>query len=29
VIDALDDEMVDINEGCLSVPNLRGNVLRS
>lgn len=27
VITPLDDEMVDINEGCLSVP-LRGNVLR-
>ena len=24
----LDDEVVEINEGCLSVPNLRGNVLR-
>ena len=23
-----DDELVEINEGCLSVPNLRGNVLR-
>jgi peptide deformylase len=22
------DELVEINEGCLSVPNLRGNVLR-
>ncbi len=28
VIGALDDEMVEINEGCLSVPNLRGNVHR-
>ena len=28
VIEPLDDEMVEINEGCLSVPNLRGNVLR-
>jgi peptide deformylase len=28
VIEALDDEVVEINEGCLSVPNLRGNVLR-
>jgi len=28
VIEALDDETVDINEGCLSVPNMRGNVLR-
>lgn len=27
IIEALDDEMVDINEGCLSVP-LRGNVAR-
>lgn len=27
VIDPLDDEMVDVNEGCLSVP-LRGNVAR-
>ena len=24
----LDDEMVEINEGCLSVPDLRGNVMR-
>ena len=24
----IDDEMVDINEGCLSVPDLRGNLLR-
>ncbi len=24
----LDDELVEINEGCLSVPNLRGNVMR-
>ncbi len=29
IIEVLDDELVDINEGCLSVPNLRGNVLRS
>ncbi len=29
IIEALDDEMVDINEGCLSVPNLRGEVARS
>ena len=29
IIEALDDEMVEINEGCLSVPNLRGSVLRS
>lgn len=28
VIEALDDELVEINEGCLSVPNLRGNVMR-
>ncbi len=28
VIEFLDDEMVDINEGCLSVPNLRGTVER-
>lgn len=28
VIDAMDDELVEINEGCLSVPNMRGNVLR-
>ncbi len=28
VIEFLDDELVEINEGCLSVPNLRGNVLR-
>jgi peptide deformylase len=27
-IEPLDDELVDINEGCLSVPNLRGTVLR-
>jgi peptide deformylase len=27
-IDFLDDELVEINEGCLSVPNLRGNVMR-
>jgi peptide deformylase len=27
-IEPVDDEMVEINEGCLSVPNLRGNVLR-
>ena len=29
VIEPLDDETVDINEGCLSVPNMRGNVLRN
>ena len=28
VVEPLDDEVVEINEGCLSVPNLRGNVLR-
>jgi peptide deformylase len=28
IITPLDDEMVEINEGCLSVPNLRGNVMR-
>lgn len=28
VIEPLDDEMVAINEGCLSVPNLRGEVQR-
>jgi peptide deformylase len=28
VIEPLDDEVVEINEGCLSVPNLRGNVFR-
>ena len=28
VIEALDAELVEINEGCLSVPNLRGNVHR-
>jgi peptide deformylase len=28
VIEALDDELVEINEGCLSVPDLRGNVFR-
>lgn len=28
VVDFLDDEMVEINEGCLSVPNMRGNVMR-
>jgi peptide deformylase len=28
VIEPVDDEVVEINEGCLSVPNLRGNVLR-
>ena len=28
VIEMLDDELVEINEGCLSVPNMRGNVNR-
>jgi peptide deformylase len=28
VIEPLDDEVIEVNEGCLSVPNLRGNVLR-
>jgi peptide deformylase len=28
VIELLGDEQVEINEGCLSVPNLRGNVFR-
>jgi len=28
VIEPLDDETVEINEGCLSVPNMRGNVFR-
>ena len=28
VIEPVDDELVEINEGCLSVPNLRGNVHR-
>lgn len=27
-IEFLDDELVDVNEGCLSVPNLRGTVAR-
>ncbi len=27
-IEFLDDELVEINEGCLSVPNLRGNAMR-
>ena len=29
VIQFLDDQVVDINEGCLSVPNLRGTVSRN
>ncbi|MDQ1426393.1 MAG: peptide deformylase [Acidimicrobiaceae bacterium] len=28
VLEPLDDEMVEINEGCLSVPDLRGDVYR-
>ncbi len=28
VIEPVDDELVEINEGCLSVPDLRGSVLR-
>ena len=28
IIEPLDDELVEINEGCLSVPNLRGSVMR-
>lgn len=28
VVEFLDEELVDVNEGCLSVPDLRGNVLR-
>ncbi len=28
VIEPIDDELVEINEGCLSVPNLRGSVHR-
>jgi peptide deformylase len=28
VVEFLDDELVDVNEGCLSVPNMRGNVMR-
>jgi peptide deformylase len=28
VIEAVDDELVEINEGCLSVPDLRGSVSR-
>jgi peptide deformylase len=28
VVEMLDDELVEINEGCLSVPNMRGNVMR-
>jgi peptide deformylase len=28
VLQPVDDELVEINEGCLSVPDLRGNVMR-
>lgn len=28
VVEFLDDELVEINEGCLSVPDMRGNVFR-
>ncbi len=28
VIEPLDDELVEVNEGCLSVPGMRGNVMR-
>jgi peptide deformylase len=28
IVEFLDDELVEINEGCLSVPNMRGNVFR-
>ncbi len=28
VIEPVDEELVEINEGCLSVPNMRGNVMR-
>ncbi|MGZ4674376.1 MAG: peptide deformylase [Ilumatobacteraceae bacterium] len=28
-IEPIDDELVEINEGCLSVPNLRGSVMRN
>jgi peptide deformylase len=28
VIEPLGEELVEVNEGCLSVPNLRGNVMR-
>ena len=29
IIEPIDDELVEINEGCLSVPNLRGSVMRN
>jgi peptide deformylase len=28
VIEPIDEELVEVNEGCLSVPDLRGNVMR-
>ena len=28
IIEPIDEELVEINEGCLSVPNLRGSVMR-
>jgi peptide deformylase len=28
IVEPLDDELVEINEGCLSVPDMRGNVMR-
>jgi peptide deformylase len=28
VVEFMDDKLVEINEGCLSVPNMRGNVMR-
>ena len=28
IIEPIDDELVEVNEGCLSVPNMRGNVMR-
>ena len=29
IIEPLDDELVEVNEGCLSVPNMCGNVMRN
>lgn len=29
IVEPLDDELVEVNEGCLSVPNMRGNVMRN
>ena len=29
IIEPLDDELVEVNEGCLSGPNMRGNVMRN